>query len=184
MVPSTQPPPKKYSSAASGRSARGPVHPQRQSRPPGLGSPGRRPRGRAQVRRRRPGSRQDRRLWHRPASWCTAVRRCHVRAGRAWPATAGRGASSHTFLSSQPGLVMWPYRRHCERPRQARKNGVVTDLVRVWIIPCDVPPEIAASCEEVLDDGERAGPRPSWPRATGSSSPSRTARCGSWLAAS
>jgi 4'-phosphopantetheinyl transferase len=32
----------------------------------------------------------------------------------------------------------------------------VTDLVRVWMIPCDVPPEIAASCREVLDDGERA----------------------------
>jgi 4'-phosphopantetheinyl transferase len=32
---------------------------------------------------------------------------------------------------------------------------VVTDLVRVWIIPCDVPPEILARCTEVLDDGER-----------------------------
>jgi 4'-phosphopantetheinyl transferase len=32
----------------------------------------------------------------------------------------------------------------------------VNDLVRVWIIPCDVPPEISARCEEVLDDGERA----------------------------
>ncbi|HET7018267.1 MAG TPA: 4'-phosphopantetheinyl transferase superfamily protein [Streptosporangiaceae bacterium] len=32
----------------------------------------------------------------------------------------------------------------------------MTDLVRVWIIPCDVPPEISARCTEVLDDGERA----------------------------
>jgi 4'-phosphopantetheinyl transferase len=38
---------------------------------------------------------------------------------------------------------------------QARKNSVVTDLVRIWIIPCDVPPEIAANCQEVLDEGER-----------------------------
>jgi 4'-phosphopantetheinyl transferase len=37
------------------------------------------------------------------------------------------------------------------------ENGVfVTDLVRVWIISCDVPAPIAASCEEALDDGERA----------------------------
>ena len=32
----------------------------------------------------------------------------------------------------------------------------MTDLVRVWIIPCDVPPEISARCTDVLDDGERA----------------------------
>ncbi|HEX9624425.1 MAG TPA: 4'-phosphopantetheinyl transferase superfamily protein [Streptosporangiaceae bacterium] len=32
----------------------------------------------------------------------------------------------------------------------------MTDLVRVWIIPRDVPPEIAAKCSEVLDDRERA----------------------------
>ena len=31
----------------------------------------------------------------------------------------------------------------------------MNDLVRVWIIPGDVPSEISASCEEVLDDGER-----------------------------
>jgi 4'-phosphopantetheinyl transferase len=32
----------------------------------------------------------------------------------------------------------------------------VTDLVRVWIIPVDVPPDTAARCRDVLDDGERA----------------------------
>lgn len=32
----------------------------------------------------------------------------------------------------------------------------MTDLARVWIIPCDVPPEIAATCQEVLDADERA----------------------------
>lgn len=32
----------------------------------------------------------------------------------------------------------------------------MTDLVRVWVIPVDVPRELAASCLEVLDDGERA----------------------------
>jgi 4'-phosphopantetheinyl transferase len=32
----------------------------------------------------------------------------------------------------------------------------VTDLVRVWIFSADVPPETAASCRDVLDDGERA----------------------------
>jgi 4'-phosphopantetheinyl transferase len=32
----------------------------------------------------------------------------------------------------------------------------VTDLVRVWIIPVDVPPAAAASCRDVLDDSERA----------------------------
>ncbi|HEY3906724.1 MAG TPA: 4'-phosphopantetheinyl transferase superfamily protein [Streptosporangiaceae bacterium] len=32
----------------------------------------------------------------------------------------------------------------------------MTDLACVWIIPCDVPPEIAANCQSVLDDGERA----------------------------
>lgn len=35
----------------------------------------------------------------------------------------------------------------------------MTDLARVWIIPCDVPPQIAARCQEVLDDGERARAR-------------------------
>jgi 4'-phosphopantetheinyl transferase len=32
----------------------------------------------------------------------------------------------------------------------------VTDLVRVWMIPVDVPAQTAAICREVLDDGERA----------------------------
>jgi 4'-phosphopantetheinyl transferase len=32
----------------------------------------------------------------------------------------------------------------------------VTDLVRVWIVPVDVPPDAAARCRDVLDDGERA----------------------------
>jgi 4'-phosphopantetheinyl transferase len=32
----------------------------------------------------------------------------------------------------------------------------VTDLVRVWIVPVDVPPDSAASCRDVLDDSERA----------------------------
>jgi 4'-phosphopantetheinyl transferase len=32
----------------------------------------------------------------------------------------------------------------------------VTDLVRVWIVPVDVPPDIAARCRDVLDDSERA----------------------------
>jgi 4'-phosphopantetheinyl transferase len=32
----------------------------------------------------------------------------------------------------------------------------VTDLVRVWIVPVDVPPDVAASCRAVLDDRERA----------------------------
>jgi 4'-phosphopantetheinyl transferase len=32
----------------------------------------------------------------------------------------------------------------------------VTDLVRVWIIPVDVPSATAASCRDVLDDRERA----------------------------
>jgi len=32
----------------------------------------------------------------------------------------------------------------------------VTDFVRVWIIPVDVPAETAASCRDVLDDSERA----------------------------
>jgi 4'-phosphopantetheinyl transferase len=32
----------------------------------------------------------------------------------------------------------------------------VTDLVRVWIVPVDVPPETAARCRAVLDDSERA----------------------------
>jgi 4'-phosphopantetheinyl transferase len=32
----------------------------------------------------------------------------------------------------------------------------VTDLARVWIVPVDVPPEVAADCRAVLDDGERA----------------------------
>jgi 4'-phosphopantetheinyl transferase len=31
----------------------------------------------------------------------------------------------------------------------------VTDLVRVWIVPVDVPPDVAAWCWRVLDDGER-----------------------------
>jgi 4'-phosphopantetheinyl transferase len=32
----------------------------------------------------------------------------------------------------------------------------VTDLVRVWIVPVDVPPEVEAGCRDVLDDSERA----------------------------
>jgi 4'-phosphopantetheinyl transferase len=32
----------------------------------------------------------------------------------------------------------------------------VTDLVRVWIVPVDVPPDMAARCRKVLDDGECA----------------------------
>jgi 4'-phosphopantetheinyl transferase len=32
----------------------------------------------------------------------------------------------------------------------------VTDLVRVWLVPVDVPPATAACCRDVLDDGERA----------------------------
>ncbi len=32
----------------------------------------------------------------------------------------------------------------------------MTDLVRVWIVPVDVPPATVASCREVLDDSERA----------------------------
>jgi 4'-phosphopantetheinyl transferase len=32
----------------------------------------------------------------------------------------------------------------------------VTDLVRVWIVPVGVPPATVASCQDVLDDGERA----------------------------
>jgi 4'-phosphopantetheinyl transferase len=32
----------------------------------------------------------------------------------------------------------------------------VTGLVRVWIVPVDVPPEARAGCRDVLDDGERA----------------------------
>jgi 4'-phosphopantetheinyl transferase len=32
----------------------------------------------------------------------------------------------------------------------------VTDLIRVWIVPVDVPPATVASCRDVLDDGERA----------------------------
>jgi 4'-phosphopantetheinyl transferase len=31
----------------------------------------------------------------------------------------------------------------------------VTDLVRVWIVPVDVPPDTAARCRHVLDDSER-----------------------------
>jgi len=30
----------------------------------------------------------------------------------------------------------------------------VTDLVRVWIVPVDVPPDTAARCRDVLDDSE------------------------------
>jgi 4'-phosphopantetheinyl transferase len=51
---------------------------------------------------------------------------------------------------------------------KARKNGAVTDLIRVWMIPCDVPPAVAADCREVLDDAERArvtaflSPRDRW----------------------
>jgi 4'-phosphopantetheinyl transferase len=32
----------------------------------------------------------------------------------------------------------------------------VTDLVRVWIVPVDAPPDTAARCRDVLDDSERA----------------------------
>jgi 4'-phosphopantetheinyl transferase len=32
----------------------------------------------------------------------------------------------------------------------------VTDLVRVWLVPVDVPPDTAARCADVLDDSERA----------------------------
>jgi 4'-phosphopantetheinyl transferase len=32
----------------------------------------------------------------------------------------------------------------------------VTDLVRVWVVPVDVPPDTVASCRDALDDGERA----------------------------
>lgn len=32
----------------------------------------------------------------------------------------------------------------------------MTDLVRVWIVPADVPPDTAARCWGVLDDSERA----------------------------
>ncbi|HEY1918621.1 MAG TPA: 4'-phosphopantetheinyl transferase superfamily protein [Streptosporangiaceae bacterium] len=32
----------------------------------------------------------------------------------------------------------------------------MSDLVRVWIVSVDPPPEIAARCQDVLDDGERA----------------------------
>ena len=32
----------------------------------------------------------------------------------------------------------------------------MTDLVRVWIVPVDVPPDAAARCRDVLDDRERA----------------------------
>ena len=32
----------------------------------------------------------------------------------------------------------------------------MTDLVRVWIVPVDLPPDSAARCRDVLDDGERA----------------------------
>jgi 4'-phosphopantetheinyl transferase len=32
----------------------------------------------------------------------------------------------------------------------------VTDLVRVWIVPVDVPPDTAARCRDALDEGERA----------------------------
>jgi 4'-phosphopantetheinyl transferase len=32
----------------------------------------------------------------------------------------------------------------------------VADLVRVWIVPVDVPADIAARCRDVLDDSERA----------------------------
>ena len=31
----------------------------------------------------------------------------------------------------------------------------MTDLVHVWIVPVDVPPDTAASCRDVLDDSER-----------------------------
>ena len=32
----------------------------------------------------------------------------------------------------------------------------MTDLIRVWIVPVDVPPATVASCRDVLDDSERA----------------------------
>ena len=32
----------------------------------------------------------------------------------------------------------------------------MTDLARAWIVPVDVPPDTAAGCRDVLDDGERA----------------------------
>jgi len=32
----------------------------------------------------------------------------------------------------------------------------VTDLVRIWIVPVDVPPDTEASCRDVLDGSERA----------------------------
>lgn len=32
----------------------------------------------------------------------------------------------------------------------------MADLIRVWIVPVDVPPEILARCADVLDDSERA----------------------------
>ncbi len=32
----------------------------------------------------------------------------------------------------------------------------MTDLVRVWVVPVDVPPDVAARCRDVLDDSERA----------------------------
>jgi len=32
----------------------------------------------------------------------------------------------------------------------------VTELVHAWIVPVDVPPDTAAGCRDVLDDGERA----------------------------
>ena len=32
----------------------------------------------------------------------------------------------------------------------------MTDRVRVWIVPVDVPPETVATCQDALDDGERA----------------------------
>jgi len=32
----------------------------------------------------------------------------------------------------------------------------VTDIVRVWIVPVDVPPDTAARCRDALDDSERA----------------------------
>ena len=32
----------------------------------------------------------------------------------------------------------------------------MTGLARVWIVPVDVPPDTAARCRDVLDDGERA----------------------------
>ena len=32
----------------------------------------------------------------------------------------------------------------------------MTDLVRVWIVPVDVPPDTEASCRDVLDGSERA----------------------------